>query len=154
LHTYTYVHTLSLTHIHIQIYIHIHSTYVHTHTQAASLWDEAKDGRPFTDVAFTFQNGVPSHRAHKSILSARSEIFRGKLLDQSSEEFAIHNVRRETFAAFLEFLYTGKSDGEGTDGGELYDLASEYGIVRLVELLREGVDESNVAAAANYAVLV
>jgi hypothetical protein len=122
--------------------------------QAEELWDQAKRGRPFTDVTFSFPSGIPSQRAHKSVLSARSEVFRNKLLDHSGDEFPVYGVRRETFSAFLEFLYTGACTGDGVDGGELYDLGSAYGVSRLLELLRGSVDESNVAAAAQYAVKV
>ncbi|XP_052256047.1 rho-related protein racA-like [Dreissena polymorpha] len=79
--------------------------------------------------------------AHKCVLTARCEVmaamFGGHFMESFSKnltEIRIPNTTKETFVAFLEYLYTDHSPIEDSDAVGIMVLADEYGQKRLVNL--------------------
>jgi len=83
----------------------------------------------YTDCAFIVEDKPV--RAHRAILCARSEYFRGLLmggLKESRQEYIeLQHVREPTFMAVMEFMYTSELNFEyDATLEELLSLANEY----------------------------
>jgi len=90
-----------------------------------------------SDITFIVQ-GKPIH-AHKVVMCARSEYFRGMfahgMKEAHASEIIIPDTRYETFLALVEFLYTDKDEVDLDGALELLRLANMYGVPRLSALI-------------------
>ena len=86
----------------------------------------------------------------------RSEVLEAMFLSEMVEgktgEMNVRGCSRESFLAFLEFMYLGLGGKlmERADGRELYTLAEMYGVAELKTYLLGKLDESCIGAAAVY----
>mmetsp|Transcript_207 Transcript_207/g.706 ORF Transcript_207/g.706 Transcript_207/m.706 type:complete len:714 (+) Transcript_207:176-2317(+) len=109
------------------------------------------DNESFHDVTFVLQGGE-TVRAHKAILSARCERFRGMFTSgmvESKYQAAIEvpTVRKPAFLSLMHWLYTGRLDSGGTDQAiQMLQLADEYLVedlkVHCSFILQRVVDDS------------
>src|SRR5213075_2259276 len=92
----------------------------------------------FYDVAFTFDNGIRTIKAHRIILSQRSEYFE-KFLgvawtgDGNMKVIPIKHISFQTFHMILYYLYTLKLQ-DGLEFDILKDIYSNADMMRLEQL--------------------
>uniref|UniRef100_A0A6U2A1H3 BTB domain-containing protein n=1 Tax=Hemiselmis andersenii TaxID=464988 RepID=A0A6U2A1H3_HEMAN len=122
----------------------------------AGLWAQAREGL-FTDVIFSFSDG-PRILAHRNVLCAKSAIFQrmfsSNMIEAKTGVINISDFSRRSFFCFLELLYLdapGSGWDSNVDGRELWSLADKYDVQSVKDCLLRALDESNVPAAASYA---
>ena len=90
----------------------------------------------FADVELVV-SGV-SFKAHRAILAARSPVFAAMFASTMSESVTgrvdIPDVSPETFAQFLQFIYTGRLDTPCFANEQLGSCADKYNIKTLIDL--------------------
>jgi speckle-type POZ protein len=99
---------------------------------------KSKDG---TDV--TFQVGGESFSAHRSVLAARSSVFKAELFGAMKENtvdtIEIGDMEADVFKSLLRFIYTdslldGEAPGDVVMAGHLLVAADRYNIERLKQI--------------------
>lgn len=80
-------------------------------SRCKSLFDQAVECSPLTDVRFIFDDGNAHVCGHRSMLSCVSEVFaemfRSSKGDAGTWEVQVQGVSRKAVRAFLEFVYGG-----------------------------------------------
>eukprot|EP00281_Chroomonas_sp_CCMP1168_P028046 CAMPEP_0206236986 /NCGR_PEP_ID=MMETSP0047_2-20121206/14009_1 /ASSEMBLY_ACC=CAM_ASM_000192 /TAXON_ID=195065 /ORGANISM="Chroomonas mesostigmatica_cf, Strain CCMP1168" /LENGTH=629 /DNA_ID=CAMNT_0053661361 /DNA_START=43 /DNA_END=1932 /DNA_ORIENTATION=- len=107
-------------------------------------------------VRFEFGTGEQPVVAHRSILMLKSSVFAIMLANEQFQEARTGRVRirdcpQKTFKMFVGYLYGQSSPDPSQDGRELWELADKYGVDSIKIMLLKTIDESNCAAAAQYA---
>lgn len=80
-------------------------------SRCKSLFDQAVECSPLTDVRFVFDDGNAHVSGHRSMLSCVSEVFAGMFRSSKGNagtwEVQVQGVSRKAVRAFLEFVYGG-----------------------------------------------
>lgn len=95
----------------------------------------------FADITLNSKCG-DSFQAHRQLLAMRSPVFSAMFYGQMREAgsgIACIGASSGTVQHFLKFIYTDEVEGEAveTSGSELYELAVQYELPRLAELVKE-----------------
>lgn len=85
-----------------------------------------------SDVTITIDE--EEFKVHKSILAARSEVFRRNFEQAEEVNFSIDNCSIDTFKPFLKFIYTAEFKPQEVDLLEMFALAGKFRVKDLGSL--------------------